>query len=308
MSGRRNHLQCRASDAFDLDHFLEQSTQAVNCALDQFLPAASTRPTTIHKAMRYSLFAGGKRMRPALCLAAAAACGGSQAPALPLACAVECVHTYSLVHDDLPAMDDDDYRRGKLTNHKVFGEGIAVLAGDALLTQAFEIAAKAKPASPYSHQRLFLELSAAAGSLQLIAGQVADLEAEGEKISAEHLRYIHERKTSALLRCSVRLGGMSAGCTHAQLKALSDFGYHVGLAFQVIDDILDVTQTSEKLGKTAGKDTRAAKATYPSIVGLERSRKIAEQLTNRAFAALKIFRGKAQALEALAEFLLKRDR
>ena len=178
---------------------------------------------------------------------------------MPLACAVECIHTYSLVHDDLPAMDNDDYRRGKLTNHKVFGEGIAVLAGDALLTQAFEIAAQCHGWPRYSHQDIILELARAAGSLQLIAGQVADLEGEGEEISAAQLRYIHERKTSALLCCSVRLGGMSANCTPAQLKALTDFGYHVGLAFQVIDDILDVTQTSEKLGKTAGKDTKAQK-------------------------------------------------
>ncbi|HXS69354.1 MAG TPA: polyprenyl synthetase family protein, partial [Candidatus Polarisedimenticolia bacterium] len=215
---------------------------------------------------------------------------------------------YSLVHDDLPAMDNDDYRRGKLTNHKVFGEGIAVLAGDALLTQAFEIAAKSKGWSRYSHQQIILEIAQASGSLQLIAGQVADLEGEGKKTSVDQLRYIHERKTSALLCCSVRLGGMSANCSAAQLKALTDFGYHVGLAFQVIDDILDVTQTSEQLGKTAGKDTKAQKATYPSIVGLEKSRKIAEQLTNKAFASLKIFKGKAKALEALAEFLLKRDR
>jgi geranylgeranyl diphosphate synthase type II len=227
---------------------------------------------------------------------------------MPLACAVECIHTYSLIHDDLPAMDNDDYRRGKLTNHKVFGEGIAVLAGDALLTQAFEIAARSKSWPRHSHQKIILELASAAGSLQLIAGQVADLEAEGKRISAPQLRYIHERKTSALLCCSVRLGGMSANCTEAQLKSLTDFGYHVGLAFQVIDDILDVTQTSETLGKTAGKDTKAKKATYPSIVGLERSRKIAAQLTDKAFAALKPFRGKAAALEALAQFLLKRDR
>jgi geranylgeranyl diphosphate synthase type II len=205
-------------------------------------------------------------------------------------------------------MDNDDYRRGKLTNHKVFGEGIAVLAGDALLTQAFEIAARSKGWPRHSHQKIILELASAAGSLQLIAGQVADLEAEGKRISASQLRYIHERKTSALLCCSVRLGGMSANCTEAQLKSLTDFGYHVGLAFQVIDDILDVTQTSETLGKTAGKDTKAQKATYPSIVGLERSRKIAAQLTDKAFAALKPFRGKAAALEALAQFLLKRDR
>ena len=258
--------------------------------------------------MRYSLFAGGKRIRPALCLAAAAACGGDEADAFPLACAVECIHTYSLVHDDLPAMDNDDYRRGKLTNHKVFGEGIAVLAGDALLTQAFEIAAKCKGWPRYSHQTIILELAHAAGSLQLIAGQVADLEGEGKRLSAGQLRYIHERKTSALLCCSVRLGGMSANCTPAQLKALTAFGYNVGLAFQVIDDILDVTQTSEKLGKTAGKDTKAQKATYPSIVGLEQSRKIAGQLTQRAFNSLKVFRGKAVALEALAGFLLRRDR
>jgi geranylgeranyl diphosphate synthase type II len=258
--------------------------------------------------MRYSLFAGGKRIRPALCLAAAAACGGDEADALPLACAVECIHTYSLIHDDLPAMDDDDYRRGKLTNHKVFGEGIAVLAGDALLTQAFEIVAQCKGWPRYSHQRIILELAQAAGSLQLIAGQVADLEGEGNKISARHLRYIHERKTSALLCCSVRLGGMSANCAPAQLKALTEFGYNVGLAFQVIDDILDVTQTSEKLGKTAGKDTKAQKATYPAIIGLERSRRIAKRLTQRAFNSLKAFRGKAVALEALAGFLLRRDR
>jgi geranylgeranyl diphosphate synthase, type II len=300
--------ESKSKSSFDLQTFLTASTESVNAALDRFLPSEKTKPATIHKSMRYSLFAGGKRMRPALVLAAAAACGGQEADALPLACAVECIHTYSLVHDDLPAMDNDDYRRGKLTNHKVFGEGIAVLAGDALLTQAFEIAAQAQGWPRYSHQQLILELAQASGSLQLIAGQVADLEGEGKKTSVAQLRYIHERKTSALLCCSVRLGGMSANCTSAQLKALTDFGYHVGLAFQVIDDILDVTQTSEKLGKTAGKDTKAQKATYPSIVGLEKSRRIAEQLTNKAFASLKIFKGRAEALEALAEFLLKRDR
>jgi geranylgeranyl diphosphate synthase, type II len=293
---------------FNLDQFLAARTKTVNAALDRFLPSEQTKPATIHRAMRYSLFAGGKRMRPALCLAAAQACGGREADALPLACAVECIHTYSLIHDDLPAMDNDDFRRGKPTNHKVFGEGIAVLAGDALLTQAFEIAAQAKGWPRYPHDKIILEIAKAAGSLQLVAGQVADLEGEGKKLSVAELRYIHERKTSALLCCSVRLGGMSANCTAAQLKALTDFGYHVGLAFQVIDDILDVTQTSEQLGKTAGKDTKAQKATYPAIVGLEKSRKIAGQLTDKAFAALKIFKGRAVALEALAAFLLQRDR
>ncbi|PYK65620.1 MAG: farnesyl-diphosphate synthase [Verrucomicrobia bacterium] len=293
---------------FDLQTYLTDRTAAVDRALDRFLPEATTRPATIHKAMRYSLFAGGKRMRPALCLAAAEACGGLADGCLPLACAVECIHTYSLIHDDLPAMDNDDYRRGKLTNHKVFGEGIAILAGDALLTQAFEIAAQCKGWPRYPHRDVLLEIARAAGSRQLIAGQVADLEGEGKKISAEQLKYIHERKTSALLCCSARLGGMSANCTAAQLKALTNFGYNVGLAFQIIDDILDLTQSSEQLGKTAGKDTKAQKATYPAIVGLEKSRKIAQQLTDRAFDALKIFRGKAVALEALAMYLLQRDR
>ena len=307
MSGAKK-IFSTAANGFDLQGFLATRTEAVNRALDKFLPSEKTKPATIHKAMRYSLFAGGKRMRPALCFAAAEACGGRDTDAMPLACAVECIHTYSLIHDDLPAMDNDDFRRGKPTNHKVFGDGIAVLAGDALLTQAFEIAAQAKGWPRYPHRDLILEIAKASGSLQLVAGQVADLEGEGKKISANELRYIHERKTSALLCCSVRLGGMSANCTPSQLNALTDFGYHVGLAFQVIDDILDVTQTSEQLGKTAGKDNKAHKATYPAIVGLEKSRKIAKQLTAKAFATLRRFKGRAVALEALAEFLLKRDR
>jgi geranylgeranyl diphosphate synthase type II len=308
---RETHSQsdlAAKAQPFDLHGYVATRTAAVNAALDGFLPSQKTKPATIHRAMRYSLFAGGKRMRPALCLAAAEACGGSDREAMPLACAVECVHTYSLIHDDLPAMDNDDYRRGKLTNHKVFGEGIAVLAGDALLTQAFEIAAQCRGWSRYPHRDIVLELARAAGSLQLIAGQVADLEGEGKRISAAQLRYIHERKTSALLCCSVRLGGMAANCPSGELKALTDFGYHVGLAFQIIDDILDVTQTSEQLGKTAGKDSAAQKATYPAIIGLEKSRRVAARLTDRAFAALKIFRGRAVALEALADYLLKRDK
>lgn len=308
MSETATRAGARRTGSFDLGKYLDARTAAVNRALDKSLPKESARPTTIHRAMRYSLFAGGKRMRPALCIAAAEACGGKIEEALPAACAVECIHTYSLIHDDLPAMDNDDFRRGKPTNHKVFGEGIAVLAGDALLTQAFEILANAKASRRYSHQTLVLELAKASGSLQLIAGQVADLEGEGKRISADDLKYIHERKTSALLCCSARLGGMSANCSEAQLKALTDFGYNVGLAFQIIDDILDITQTTEQLGKTAGKDTKAQKATYPSIVGLEKSRDIALQLTNKAFSALKVFKGKAQALEALADYLLRRDK
>src|SRR5216117_4073575 len=208
MSATATRVGARHQQSFDLQTYLADRTEAVNRALGRFLPRASTRPATIHKAMRYSLFAGGKRLRPALCLAAAEACGGLVDDAMPLACAVECIHTYSLIHDDLPAMDNDDYRRGKLTNHKVFGEGIAILAGDALLTHAFEIAAQCKSWPRYPHQAVFLELTHAAGSGQLIAGQVADLEGEGKKIEAKQLRYIHERKTSALLCGCVRLGGM----------------------------------------------------------------------------------------------------
>jgi geranylgeranyl diphosphate synthase type II len=293
--------------SFNLDQFIKSRTDAVNDALDRFLPKASAKPATIHKAMRYSIFAGGKRIRPALCLAAAEACGGDWRDALPSAAAVECIHTYSLIHDDLPAMDNDDFRRGKPTNHKVFGEGIAILAGDALLTQAFEIVAQTKPVRGHAMDQFVLEVARASGSLQLIAGQVADLEGEGRKISETELKYIHERKTSALLRCSVRLGGMSVSCSAAQLEALSEFGYNVGLAFQVIDDILDVTQTTEKLGKTAGKDVDSQKATYPSIVGLEKSRVIAKRLTQRAFNSLKPFKGRAEALEAIAHYLLERD-
>lgn len=295
-------------EKFVLDSYLRESSNAVNRALDRYLPKAKTKPSTIHTAMRYSLFAGGKRLRPALTVAAAEACGGSREGALPFACAVECIHTYSLIHDDLPAMDNDDFRRGKPTNHKVYGEGIAILAGDGLLTQAFEILVQGKTTKRYAHQTMVLELAQASGSLQLIAGQVADLEGEGKKISLKELEYIHERKTSALLRCAVRLGGMSANCTAGQLRALSDFGYYVGLAFQVIDDILDVTQTSEQLGKTAGKDVTAQKATYPAVVGLDRSKAIAAKLTAQAFAALKPFKGRAVALETLAKYLLERDK
>lgn len=303
-----SRLKGPATVAFNLKSYLASRLEGVNEALDRFLPKAATKPATIHKAMRYSIFAGGKRLRPVVCLAAAESCGGSIRQAMPLACAVECIHTYSLIHDDLPSMDNDDFRRGKPTNHKVFGEGIAVLAGDALLTQAFEIAAQFPGSKPFGSRDMILELARASGSLQLIAGQVADLEGEGKRISAAQLRYIHERKTSALLSCAVRLGGMSAGCSPTQLKALTSFGYNVGLAFQIIDDILDVTMTTQQLGKTAGKDTQAQKATYPSILGLHQSQAIARQLTQRAFASLRVFQGQAYRLEALAHYLLHRDK
>jgi geranylgeranyl diphosphate synthase, type II len=308
MADKATRKQNSEREPFDLKRYLSPRTEAINKALNRYLPSSQVKPGTIHKAMRYSLFAGGKRLRPALCIAAAEACGGTLAVALPFACAVECIHTYSLIHDDLPAMDNDDFRRGKPTNHKVFGEAIAILAGDALLTQAFEIALQSDPPRRYPCKTILSELTQASGSLNLIAGQVADLEAEGRNLSLPQLRYIHERKTSALLCCAIRLGGMSANCSSAQLEALTRFGRHVGLAFQVIDDILDVTQTTEKLGKTAGKDTTAKKATYPAVAGLEKSRQIARQLTEQAFSSLDVFKGRARALEALASHLLERDR
>ncbi|MDD2707493.1 MAG: polyprenyl synthetase family protein [Verrucomicrobiae bacterium] len=291
-----------------LKTYLQSRCRQVDAALNRFLPAASVKPPTIHKAMRYSLFAGGKRLRPILCLAAAEACGGREADAMPLACAVECIHTYSLIHDDLPCMDNDDFRRGKPTSHKVFGEGIAVLAGDALLTIAFEIVAKARGKGRYTVADLTTEVARASGSLFLVAGQVMDLLCEGKKVSHSQLRYIHERKTSALLTCSIRLGGMSAGASSAQLRHLTDFGYNLGMAFQVIDDILDATQTSEQLGKTAGKDAKAGKATYPSILGMERARAEADRYTQAAVKAIAALGPKAARLEQLADYLLKRQK
>ena len=272
------------------------------------MPPATRKPATIHKAMRYSMFAGGaKRLRPMLCLAAAEACDGDIEEAMPLACAVECVHTYSLIHDDLPSMDNDDFRRGQPTCHKVFGEGMAVLAGDALLTFAFELTAQANAWPRYDTRTLVRELAVTSGSLKLIAGQVADLEGEGKKTTEKQLRFIHECKTAALLTTAIRFGGMSANAPPKRLEALTEFGHSLGLAFQVIDDILDVTQTTEKLGKSAGKDVAAQKATYPAILGLEGARAEARKLTGKAHLALKPFGRKADALRALADYLLVRD-
>jgi geranylgeranyl diphosphate synthase type II len=290
----------------DFSEFWSVRQQKVDAALGAFLPPAKTKPKTIHEAMRYSIFAGGKRLRPVICLATAEMLHGKIENALPLACAVECIHTYSLIHDDLPCMDNDDFRRGKPTSHKVFGEAMAVLAGDALLTISFEMIAAAPPAPRYDHASLLRELAVAAGSRALIGGQVADAEGEGKKISAAELRYIHENKTAALITASIRLGAMSANATAAQLKHLTDFGQSLGLAFQVIDDILDVTQTSEKLGKSAGKDLKAQKATYPALLGLDKAQKEADKLTTRARAALKPFGKSAEPLAAIADYLLER--
>lgn len=290
-----------------MSSYIADRIKMIDAALERLIPSADTHPATIHKAMRHSMFAGGKRLRPVLCLAAAEACGGGTEAAMTSACAVECLHTYSLIHDDLPCMDDDDFRRGVPTCHKVFGDGVAVLAGDALQALAFELVARTPASARFTAGDYVLELAVTAGSLHLIGGQVADLEGEGKKLAMPDLRYVHESKTAALLTTSVLLGAMSAGASDAQITALRKFGMATGLAFQVIDDILDVTQTSEKLGKSAGKDIAAEKSTFPSLIGLDASRDEAKRLTAEAHGALQIFGAAGQRLRQLADYLLQRD-
>ncbi|MEM9444791.1 MAG: polyprenyl synthetase family protein [Verrucomicrobiota bacterium] len=290
----------------DIKVYWKRKQKLVDQALNRELPPKDKKPSTIHTAMRYSIFAGGKRLRPIICLASAEALGGDVQNALPLACAVECIHTYSLIHDDLPCMDDDDLRRGMPTSHKKFGEGIAVLTGDALLTEAFAIASRCKGWKNYSTAKIIQEIAQASGSQALIAGQVVDLECEGKKITPTQLRYIHNNKTAALISASIRLGAMSANASPSRLKLMTEFGQALGLAFQIIDDILDITQTSAELGKSAGKDLTSEKATYPSILGMAKAQKEAKRLTDLAFNKVRSLGKKAEALQAISAYLLER--
>jgi geranylgeranyl diphosphate synthase type II len=292
--------------AFDLNQYLDQTCARVDAALDKLLPAESAPPPTIHKAMRYSIFAGGKRIRPVLCLAACEAVGGKPAAAMPLACAVECIHTYSLIHDDLPSMDDDDLRRGKPTNHKVFGEGIAVLAGDALLTEAFALVARSQPPKRYPVRVLVSDLALAAGSLRLIAGQVQDLENEERHASLDEVKTTHLNKTAALITTSIRLGAMAGNASPSELKRLTRYGQDLGLAFQVIDDILDATSTKEIMGKSVRADQKNNKSTFPTVLGLDKSRQYAANLIADAHIQLKPFGSRATPLAAIADFFLTR--
>ncbi len=285
----------------DFATWIATQKDRTEAALGRLLPRSDEAPATLHAAIRHSMFAGGKRLRPILLLAACEACGGDTEKALPAACAVECIHTYSLIHDDLPCMDDDDFRRGHPTCHKVYGEAIAVLAGDALQPLAFELLLQSGGAE------LVKELAVAAGSKFLIAGQVLDLEGEERQISFDELRTIHEGKTAALLTCCFRLGGLIADASPQSMEALTTFGYNLGLAFQVIDDILDCTQSSEKLGKTAGKDAASGKSTYVSILSLEKARDEAARLTNEAHAAIAPLGQSASRLREIADHLLARD-
>ncbi len=293
--------------AFDLSTYLVEQKKAIEVALDSALPVIY--PEKIYEAMRYSLLAGGKRLRPILCLAGCEIAGGTNHMAMPTACAVEMIHTMSLIHDDLPAMDNDDYRRGKLTNHKVYGEDIAILAGDGLLSYAFElIATKTENVPPHLVLQTIAHLARASGAPGLVGGQVLDLESEGLKdVSIETLTYIHAHKTGALLEACVVCGAILAGASAADLQRLSRFAKNIGLAFQIIDDILDITATAEELGKTAGKDVQAGKVTYPSLWGIEESSRQAKQLVTDAKAQLAVFGNKAQPLLAIADYITSRS-
>jgi geranylgeranyl diphosphate synthase, type II len=278
----------------------------VDAELERLMPAENERPSLIHQAMRYSVFAGGKRVRPILCMEAFRIFSSERAAVLPVACALEFIHTYSLIHDDLPALDNDDLRRGRPTCHKKFGEAMAILAGDALLTLAFEVLANA-PLPPAERVALVREISSAAGTRDgMVGGQVADLEAEGKNVTLEMLEYIHRSKTAALIRASIVSGAIAGGASREDQERLRTFGGLIGWAFQVTDDILDVEESSAALGKTAGKDQAQQKATYPALFGLKKSHEFARELATRALEALEIFGERAANLRELGKFLVLR--
>jgi geranylgeranyl diphosphate synthase, type II len=296
-----------------LDDYIAHQTKRVETALDRWVPPESADPAIIHKAMRYSLFAGGKRIRPLLAIAAAEAVCDAPVGVESAACCLELIHTYSLIHDDLPALDNDDLRRGRPTCHKVFGDAMAILAGDALLTLAFEVLSKLEDTGfekvdAERRIRLVEELATASGTIGgMIGGQVNDLEGEGKFPSAHLLESIHRAKTGALLRASVRMGGIYARAEATQLAALTEYGEHIGLAFQIVDDVLDVEQSSEALGKTAGKDAQQHKITFPAVYGLERSREMAEEERRAAHVALACFDDRAERLKQLADLIVRRN-
>ena len=301
-------IESETHTRFDLNSYLKQQKALVEQALDRSIEIA--RPEKIYEAMRYSLLAGGKRLRPILCLATCDLTGGTEEMAMATACALEMIHTMSLIHDDLPAMDNDDYRRGKLTNHKVYGEDIAILAGDGLLAYAFEyVATQTRNVAPKNILRVVACLGHTVGAAGLVGGQVLDLESEGKSdITAETLSFIHTHKTGALLEASVISGAILANAGEEDIKRLSQYAKNIGLAFQIIDDILDITATDEQLGKTAGKDLEAKKATYPSLWGLEKSRIKARELVDNAIAQLSVYDAKAEPLRAVANYIVTRDR
>ncbi len=294
---------------FDLEGYLAERRRAVDETLDRVLPPTHTYPPVLHEAMRYSVFAGGKRLRPILVIAGAEAAGGQMDDVMLTACAFELIHTYSLIHDDLPAMDDDDYRRGRPTSHKVFGEAIAILAGDALLTHALGLVAAnlaLGKAPPDTFPRVLGEITEAAGSAGMVGGQVVDIQSEGGAVAADTLEYIHTHKTGALIRAALRVGALLAGAPGEALDSLTLYGERVGLAFQIVDDILDVEGSLETLGKTAGSDRRKKKVTYPAHYGLDTSWARAIALAHEGQAALAPLGPAGAPLAALAEFVVRR--
>ncbi len=301
-----NQQKSQGQTPFDLSAYLQERQAQVEAALDGAIPV--TYPEKIYEAMRYSLLAGGKRLRPILCLATCEMAGGTIEMAMPTACALEMIHTMSLIHDDLPAMDNDDYRRGRLTNHKVYGDNIAILAGDGLLAYAFEyVAAHTQNVAPERVLKVIALLGRAVGAAGLVGGQVVDLESEGKlDVSQETLDFIHTHKTAALLEACVVSGGFLAGLATPELQRLSRYAQNIGLAFQIVDDILDITATQAELGKTAGKDLQAQKVTYPSLWGLEESRRQAHQLIAAAKEELAFFGESAKPLLAIADFITNR--
>ena len=297
------------SETLDFGIYVRERTRLVNDALDRYTPGPAVHPTELHEAIRYSLFAGGKRIRPLLCIASAEAVGGNASDVLPTACALEMIHTFSLIHDDLPAIDNDDFRRGYPTSHKKFGEAIAVLAGDALHTLAFTTIAVHQQASLASTVINVVRCVAlASGTLGMVGGQVDDIACEGKDISPETLRSIHKRKTGALLNAAIEAGALLAGASPADLSALSLYGEQIGLAFQIIDDILDVTSDDATLGKPAGSDLKNDKATYPKLFGLEESNRLAHSAADAAIAAIASFGSEAEPLRSFARFIISREK
>ncbi len=295
--------------SFDVASYFKDCQALVNQALENTVPKKEMFPQKIHEAMRYSLFAGGKRIRPILCLAASEACGGSRREALPIACALEMIHTFSLIHDDLPAMDNDSLRRGVPTNHTVFGDAIAILAGDALVSQAFIILGKMGNTHSNPHRTLEIihDIAKATGSLGMVGGQVLDLEAEGKKIDIEALQKLHELKTGRLIAVSITSGAKMAADSDDKVARLERYGEAIGLAFQIADDILDIIGGSE-LGKDIGSDIEKGKATYPALIGLDESKKMARTLREEAVAALQSFGPEADPLRAIADFIVERKK
>ncbi len=292
-----------------LQDTLKQGQALTDAALDRLIPKETQYPVSIHKAMRHSVFAGGKRLRPILCMEAGRMIAGSLPAGIDeLGAAIEMLHTYSLIHDDLPALDNDDLRRGRPTCHKVFGEALAILAGDALQTQAYEVLSRLA-CSADARVRIIEEIARGTGTIDgMIGGQVVDLEAERSRPTAEMLEYIHRAKTAALITASLVSGGLYAGASDRDIEKLRAFGKSIGLAFQIVDDVLDVTQTSEQLGKTAGKDTAAQKATYPALFGVEESLRKADSLVEAAFTQLDTFGERAAIVKELARFLIERKK